>query len=53
MAVPVLLSVMGRVSRNCTEEGWSEPFPHYVDVCLFDDNSTKPVQYPSPLQVSQ
>ncbi|XP_004413999.1 PREDICTED: pituitary adenylate cyclase-activating polypeptide type I receptor isoform X3 [Odobenus rosmarus divergens] len=25
------------VSRNCTEDGWSEPFPHYVDACGFDD----------------
>ncbi|KAG7266358.1 hypothetical protein CRUP_017717 [Coryphaenoides rupestris] len=36
---------MGKVVRNCTEEGWSEPFPHYVDVCLFDDNTTKPDMY--------
>ncbi|XP_037313703.1 pituitary adenylate cyclase-activating polypeptide type I receptor isoform X3 [Pungitius pungitius] len=36
---------MGRISRNCTEEGWSEPFPHYVDVCLFYDNATKPDTY--------
>ncbi|XP_061441769.1 pituitary adenylate cyclase-activating polypeptide type I receptor [Rhineura floridana] len=28
------------VSRNCTEEGWSEPFPHYYDACGFDDNDT-------------
>ncbi|XP_066519362.1 pituitary adenylate cyclase-activating polypeptide type I receptor isoform X2 [Hoplias malabaricus] len=27
-----------KVSRNCTEEGWSEIFPHYVDVCPFDDS---------------
>lgn len=25
------------VSRNCTEDGWSEPFPHYFDACGFDD----------------
>lgn len=25
------------VSRNCTEDGWSEPFPHYVDACGFDE----------------
>ncbi|XP_077955676.1 pituitary adenylate cyclase-activating polypeptide type I receptor isoform X3 [Gasterosteus aculeatus] len=36
---------MGRISRNCTEEGWSEPFPHYVDVCFFYDNATKPDTY--------
>uniref|UniRef100_A0A3P8UB84 Adenylate cyclase activating polypeptide 1a (pituitary) receptor type I n=1 Tax=Amphiprion percula TaxID=161767 RepID=A0A3P8UB84_AMPPE len=34
---------MGKISRNCTEDGWSEPFPHYVDVCFFYDNTTKPV----------
>lgn len=31
---------MGKVSRNCTEDGWSETFPHYTDVCFFDDNTT-------------
>lgn len=31
----------GKVSRNCTEDGWSEMFPHYVDVCPFDDNQTR------------
>ncbi|KAG7252567.1 hypothetical protein CRUP_007808 [Coryphaenoides rupestris] len=35
---------VGKVSRNCTEIGWSETFPHYVDACLFDEgNSTHPV----------
>lgn len=33
----------GKVSRNCTEDGWSEPFPHYVEVCFFYDNTTEPV----------
>ncbi|KAL7975834.1 hypothetical protein Chor_008345 [Crotalus horridus] len=28
------------VSRNCTLEGWSEPFPHYYDACGFDENDT-------------
>nr|3N94_A Chain A, Fusion protein of Maltose-binding periplasmic protein and pituitary adenylate cyclase 1 Receptor-short [synthetic construct] len=28
---------MGVVSRNCTEDGWSEPFPHYFDACGFDE----------------
>lgn len=39
---------MGKVSRNCTEDGWSEPFPHYMDVCLFYDNITKTVRPRSP-----
>uniref|UniRef100_A0A674BL41 Adenylate cyclase activating polypeptide 1a (pituitary) receptor type I n=1 Tax=Salmo trutta TaxID=8032 RepID=A0A674BL41_SALTR len=33
---------IGWVSRNCTAEGWSETFPHYVDACLSDDNTTRP-----------
>ncbi|XP_012931967.1 pituitary adenylate cyclase-activating polypeptide type I receptor isoform X2 [Heterocephalus glaber] len=32
----------GLVSRNCTEEGWSEPFPHYFDACGFYENETEP-----------
>ncbi|KAG7263096.1 hypothetical protein CRUP_000698 [Coryphaenoides rupestris] len=37
---------VGKVSRNCTEVGWSETFPHYVDACLFDEgNSTHPDMY--------
>ncbi|XP_065154759.1 pituitary adenylate cyclase-activating polypeptide type I receptor isoform X3 [Paramisgurnus dabryanus] len=32
----------GKVSRNCTEYGWSDMLPHYVDVCLFNDNGTNP-----------
>lgn len=35
---------MEKVSRNCTEDGWSEPFPHYFDVCFFYENITKPVR---------
>ncbi|XP_028933696.1 pituitary adenylate cyclase-activating polypeptide type I receptor isoform X2 [Ornithorhynchus anatinus] len=34
-------SDMGLVSRNCTDEGWSEPFPHYFDACGFDVNETE------------
>ncbi|XP_075444082.1 pituitary adenylate cyclase-activating polypeptide type I receptor isoform X2 [Ascaphus truei] len=30
----------GIISRNCTENGWSEPFPHYSDACGFDVNET-------------
>ncbi|XP_008145753.2 pituitary adenylate cyclase-activating polypeptide type I receptor isoform X3 [Eptesicus fuscus] len=25
------------VSRNCTKDGWSEPFPHYLEACGFDE----------------
>uniref|UniRef100_A0A3Q2DMJ2 Growth hormone releasing hormone receptor b n=1 Tax=Cyprinodon variegatus TaxID=28743 RepID=A0A3Q2DMJ2_CYPVA len=33
----------GFVSRNCTEEGWSELNPHYEDACEFkDDKTTEP-----------
>lgn len=39
-----IVSEMGRVHRNCTEDGWSEPMPHYVDACIFYDNATKPVR---------
>ncbi|KFP07341.1 Pituitary adenylate cyclase-activating polypeptide type I receptor, partial [Calypte anna] len=31
----------GDISRNCTEDGWSEPFPHYYDACGFDENATE------------
>lgn len=34
----------GSISRNCTENGWSEPFPHYSDACGFDLNQTGPDQ---------
>ncbi|XP_060104002.1 pituitary adenylate cyclase-activating polypeptide type I receptor isoform X3 [Heteronotia binoei] len=34
------LPTLGTVSRNCTEDGWSEPFPHYYDACGFDENDT-------------
>uniref|UniRef100_A0AAR2L0Q4 G-protein coupled receptors family 2 profile 1 domain-containing protein n=1 Tax=Pygocentrus nattereri TaxID=42514 RepID=A0AAR2L0Q4_PYGNA len=36
---------LGKISRNCTEDGWSEPYPHYVDACLPDENGTKPDMY--------
>ncbi|RXM28156.1 Pituitary adenylate cyclase-activating polypeptide type I receptor [Acipenser ruthenus] len=28
------------ISRNCSEYGWSEPFPHYYDACGFNENET-------------
>ncbi|XP_006774989.1 PREDICTED: pituitary adenylate cyclase-activating polypeptide type I receptor isoform X2 [Myotis davidii] len=31
------LSGMRVVSRNCTKDGWSETFPHYLDACGFDE----------------
>ncbi|KAF1660089.1 Pituitary adenylate cyclase-activating polypeptide type I receptor, partial [Aptenodytes patagonicus] len=37
---PTVLDV-GDISRNCTEDGWSEPFPHYYDACGFDENETE------------
>uniref|UniRef100_A0A669CLR1 ADCYAP receptor type I n=1 Tax=Oreochromis niloticus TaxID=8128 RepID=A0A669CLR1_ORENI len=37
---------LGKVSRNCTPFGWSEPFPHYLDACLYEEgNSTHPDMY--------
>uniref|UniRef100_A0AAX7VNJ2 Adenylate cyclase activating polypeptide 1a (pituitary) receptor type I n=1 Tax=Astatotilapia calliptera TaxID=8154 RepID=A0AAX7VNJ2_ASTCA len=37
---------LGKVSRNCTQFGWSEPFPHYLDACLYEEgNSTHPDMY--------
>uniref|UniRef100_A0A8C2K2H7 Adenylate cyclase activating polypeptide 1a (pituitary) receptor type I n=2 Tax=Cyprinus carpio TaxID=7962 RepID=A0A8C2K2H7_CYPCA len=52
MPCPELFEVMneendefGKVSRNCTEDGWSEMFPHYVDVCPFNENGTSPDMY--------
>uniref|UniRef100_A0A3Q3WYD8 Uncharacterized protein n=1 Tax=Mola mola TaxID=94237 RepID=A0A3Q3WYD8_MOLML len=44
---------MGKISRNCTEDGWSEPFPHYVDVCFFYDNTTKPDNISSHLHCTR
>uniref|UniRef100_A0AAR2IKI7 Adenylate cyclase activating polypeptide 1a (pituitary) receptor type I n=1 Tax=Pygocentrus nattereri TaxID=42514 RepID=A0AAR2IKI7_PYGNA len=47
MPCPELFQVMSeefnefvKVRRNCTEDGWSDIFPHYIDVCPFDDNKT-------------
>ncbi|XP_069503812.1 pituitary adenylate cyclase-activating polypeptide type I receptor isoform X3 [Ambystoma mexicanum] len=33
-------SSSGDISRNCTEDGWSEPFPHYFDACGGFENAT-------------
>jgi len=44
--LPYCISGLGKISRNCTEFGWSEPFPHYVDACI-GDNSTNPVSISS------
>ncbi|XP_068094614.1 pituitary adenylate cyclase-activating polypeptide type I receptor isoform X2 [Hyperolius riggenbachi] len=38
------LETEGLISRNCTETGWSDPFPHYSDACGFDVNETGPDQ---------
>ncbi|XP_073485598.1 pituitary adenylate cyclase-activating polypeptide type I receptor isoform X5 [Aquarana catesbeiana] len=38
------LQTEGIISRNCTENGWSDPFPHYSDACGFDINETGPDQ---------
>uniref|UniRef100_A0A8C1ZJZ8 Pituitary adenylate cyclase-activating polypeptide type I receptor-like n=1 Tax=Cyprinus carpio TaxID=7962 RepID=A0A8C1ZJZ8_CYPCA len=36
---------LGTISRNCTEFGWSEPYPYYGDACMIGDNTTKPDMY--------
>ncbi|XP_060747311.1 adenylate cyclase activating polypeptide 1a (pituitary) receptor type I isoform X1 [Tachysurus vachellii] len=36
---------LGKISRNCTEDGWSEPYPHYVEACVSEENTTKPDMY--------
>ncbi|TKS74937.1 Pituitary adenylate cyclase-activating polypeptide type I receptor [Collichthys lucidus] len=28
-----------KVSRNCTEYGWSETFPLYIDACLYEEGN--------------
>ncbi|XP_061883950.1 pituitary adenylate cyclase-activating polypeptide type I receptor [Entelurus aequoreus] len=34
---------LGMISRNCTEFGWSDTFPHYIEACLYQDgNSSHP-----------
>ncbi|RXM36227.1 Pituitary adenylate cyclase-activating polypeptide type I receptor [Acipenser ruthenus] len=39
---PMCVSVADfvHISRNCSEYGWSEPFPHYYDACGFNENET-------------
>ncbi|XP_049641285.1 pituitary adenylate cyclase-activating polypeptide type I receptor isoform X3 [Suncus etruscus] len=36
------LSDMGVLSRNCTEDGWSETYPHYYDACGYTDFDSEP-----------
>ncbi len=31
---------LGKVSRNCTEFGWSETFPHYIDACFYEEGNS-------------
>ncbi|XP_043922019.1 pituitary adenylate cyclase-activating polypeptide type I receptor-like isoform X9 [Protopterus annectens] len=31
---------LGLISRNCTEDGWSDVFPQYDIACGFDENET-------------
>uniref|UniRef100_A0A8C7R583 G-protein coupled receptors family 2 profile 2 domain-containing protein n=1 Tax=Oncorhynchus mykiss TaxID=8022 RepID=A0A8C7R583_ONCMY len=42
MACPAVFSLFGNntglVSRNCTSNGWSQPFPPYHIACSVDDN---------------
>ncbi|XP_048866404.1 pituitary adenylate cyclase-activating polypeptide type I receptor isoform X1 [Brienomyrus brachyistius] len=48
ISCPEIFVVMGlgdeelpTVSRNCTEDGWSDTFPHYADACAYFDNTTE------------
>lgn len=34
---------VGKVSRNCTEWGWSDTFPHYIDACLYEEGNSSHV----------
>lgn len=38
---------LGTVSRNCTEYGWSETFPHYIDACQYEDGNFQDMYYVS------
>lgn len=38
-SVLIVSAELGKVSRNCTEFGWSETFPHYVDACLSEEGN--------------
>ncbi|XP_078279794.1 pituitary adenylate cyclase-activating polypeptide type I receptor-like isoform X2 [Rhinoraja longicauda] len=35
------IDALGIIYRNCTDEGWSETFPHYYDACGVDENITE------------
>lgn len=30
------LYLPGNISKNCTSDGWSEIFPDFIDVCVYD-----------------
>uniref|UniRef100_A0A3Q2QBF6 ADCYAP receptor type I n=1 Tax=Fundulus heteroclitus TaxID=8078 RepID=A0A3Q2QBF6_FUNHE len=38
-----------KVSRNCTEFGWSEIFPHYIDACMYEEGN---ISHPDDFYVS-
>ncbi|XP_053352801.1 secretin receptor [Clarias gariepinus] len=39
---PTFLMVKGIVRRNCTENGWSDPFPPYVLACRYSNVMVNP-----------
>lgn len=52
LALVLLSTELGKVSRNCTEYGWSETFPLYIDACLYEEgNSNHTVSVSRRLQL--